>query len=136
MRCRAAATDTGYCYLHSKPNRAAELGRIGGLAKRSAPIIGQPVLQSLHCTQDIGNTLDRLAHEVYEGKTPPSVAKSLTGILTLRLRVLEMYNADERIAKIEEHLKRLELMMSIPSPEIPQPKYDDIESDDDIESAE
>ncbi len=28
--CRAAATESGYCYFHTNPDVAAELGRIGG----------------------------------------------------------------------------------------------------------
>ena len=130
MRCRAAATNTGYCYLHSEPNRPAKLGRIGGLAKRSDPIINRAALPSLHCAQELGNFLDRLLREVYEDKTTPDVAKSLIGILKLKLQVLATYNAEERIAKMEKDLKTLELMMGLPDPDIPEPKSEDIESDE------
>jgi len=34
--CRAAATSGGLCYFHANPNKAAELGRIGGRNKDSS----------------------------------------------------------------------------------------------------
>ena len=47
--CRAAATAGGLCFFHANPNKASELGRIGGRSKhmmaprlairlRSAPV--------------------------------------------------------------------------------------------------
>ena len=34
--CRAAATEGGLCFFHANPNKAAELGRIGGQKKGQA----------------------------------------------------------------------------------------------------
>jgi hypothetical protein len=36
-RCRAAATSGGLCFFDANPNKAAELGRIGGRKKRRLP---------------------------------------------------------------------------------------------------
>jgi len=43
--CRAAATAGGLCFFHANPNKASELGRIGGrsngkfLANNSEPLL-------------------------------------------------------------------------------------------------
>jgi hypothetical protein len=34
--CRAAATAGGLCFFHANPDKASELGRIGGRNKRHA----------------------------------------------------------------------------------------------------
>jgi len=35
--CRAAATEGGLCFFHANPNKAAELGRVGGRKSRYPP---------------------------------------------------------------------------------------------------
>lgn len=35
--CRAAATSGGLCFFHANPNKASELGRIGGRNKNRIP---------------------------------------------------------------------------------------------------
>lgn len=130
MPCRAAATATGLCFFHSNPIKAAELGRIGGMAKRSVPIIGLAVLPSLTCTQQIGAVLDRLAREVYGRKTPTDIAKVLIEILKLQLQALAKCNADERITKVEEQFQRLQLMMQLRDPDSPEPEDQDVEAEE------
>jgi hypothetical protein len=119
IHCRAAATATGFCFFHSNPNKAAELGRIGGLAKRKVPITGLATLPASSCAHEVGNVLDRLAQQVYERNLQPSTAQSIVAILKLKLLVLTNSNTDQRIAKLEEQLKRLQLTMSLPDPDVP-----------------
>lgn len=72
--CPAAATAGGLCFFHSNPNKASELGRIGGRRKR--PIVPEnaeplPALDSMVAVRDV---VDRLIADVYAGKLNPKIA--------------------------------------------------------------
>src|SRR5690242_8419743 len=53
--CRAAATASGLCFFHANPDKASELGRLGGSNKRSAVsenLEPLPALNSAHGIRD------------------------------------------------------------------------------------
>jgi uncharacterized protein DUF5763 len=57
--CRAAATAGGLCYFHANPDKASELGRIGGRSNRhSASEAADPLpaldMRSRFETQSLG----------------------------------------------------------------------------------
>jgi len=99
--CRAAATAGGLCFFHANPNKASELGRIGGrsmgklLANNSEPL---PSLSSMVAVQD---AVDRLIADVYAGKLHPRIAGGLAPLLQLQLRALDATDVEQRIAKLE-----------------------------------
>jgi len=107
--CRAAATSGGLCFFHANPNKASELGRIGGRRNRRAgateAVDPLPKLDKVTAVQD---AVEKLISEVYAGKLHPRVAAGLAPLLNLQLRALEATDLDRRIAKVEKLLVRAE----------------------------
>jgi hypothetical protein len=106
--CRAAATAGGLCFFHANPNKASELGRIGGrskgkfLANNSEPL---PALSSMVAVRD---AVDRLISDVYAGTHHPRIAGGLAPLLQLQLRALDATDVEQRIAKLERLTARRE----------------------------
>ena len=66
--CRAAPTEGGLCFFHANPDKAVELGRIGG-TKNRYPFVGEdrPPL-AIESVKEVQTTLTRLIDEVYSSK--------------------------------------------------------------------
>jgi hypothetical protein len=75
--CRAAATDGGLCFFHANPNKAAELGRIGGRSKGWVLPDDAKPLPTLNSAVAVRDTVDRLIADVYAGKLHPRIATGL-----------------------------------------------------------
>lgn len=63
--CRAAATEGGLCFFHSNPNKAAELGRIGGTKNRYTFVDELRAPLAIESVKEVQTTLSRLIDEVY-----------------------------------------------------------------------
>jgi hypothetical protein len=101
--CRAAATEGGLCFFHANPNKAVELGRIGGRrSKRQAATASADPLPALNNAMAVGETLNRWIAEVYSGKLDFRVAAVLVRLLDLQVRVTPQTDLEQRIAKLEE----------------------------------
>jgi hypothetical protein len=101
--CRAAATAGGLCFFHANPNKAAELGRIGGRnSKRQADAASADPLPALNNAMAVGETLNRWIAEVYSGKLDFRIAAVLVRLLDLQVRVTPRTDLERRIAKLEE----------------------------------
>jgi hypothetical protein len=105
--CRAAATAGGLCFFHANPNKAAELGRLGGRSKNQIVTEGLDPLPALDNAIAVRDTLARLITDVHAGKVALNTAAELARLLNLQLRALES------IAKFEERRKASEGSMSI-----------------------
>jgi hypothetical protein len=118
--CRAAATKGGRCYFHAHPDKAAELGRIGGRSNRRAAVENADPLPTLDSALAVRETVARLIADVYAGKLNPRVAAGLAPLLNLQLRAIEITEItnkmERRLAKVEKLLAeaedRLETMAS------------------------
>ena len=101
--CRAAASEGGLCFFHGNPNKASELGRIGGRNNRHllAIEISDP-LPKLENGTDLRDLIARLIREVYSGKLPPRIATGLAPLMSLQLRALEATDLERRLAKLEK----------------------------------
>lgn len=97
--CRAAATAGGLCFFHANPNKAAELGRLGGRSKNQVVIEGLDPLPALDNAVAVRDTLARLISDVHAGKLALGTAAELARLLNLQLRALES------VAKLEDRLK-------------------------------
>jgi hypothetical protein len=105
-RCRAAATAGGLCFFHANPNKAAELGRLGGKSKR---ILGSENLDPLPILDNaaaVRSTVARLIADVYAGKVHPRVAAGLAPLMNLQLRAIETTDLERRLVKIEKLLEK------------------------------
>jgi hypothetical protein len=106
--CRAAAMEGGLCFFHANPNKASELGRIGGRRNRHVSAENADPLPSLDNALAVQNTLARLANDVYSGKLQPRVALSLAHLLSLLLRAIGITDIEQRLAKLERERLPLE----------------------------
>jgi hypothetical protein len=104
--CRAAATEGGLCFFHANPNKAVELGRIGG-KKNGLLRVGLDPLPNLDNAMAIRDTVARLISDVYAGKLHPRISAGLAPLMHLQLRVLEKTEVEKRLARVERLLRDL-----------------------------
>ena len=100
--CRAAATAGGLCFFHANPNKAAELGRVGGKKNRHHSDNNQDSLPTLETAQAVRETVARLISEVYAGKMNPRTAAGLAPLLSLQLRAIETTDLQRRLEQLEK----------------------------------
>ena len=100
--CRAAATDGGLCFFHANPNKAAELGRIGGRRNRHIFVGLEDPTTDLRTAKGVMEECARLIESVYAGRVPPKVATCIAPLLSLQMRVIQLADLDVRIAKLEQ----------------------------------
>ncbi len=107
--CPAAATDGGLCFFHANPNKASELGRIGG--SRSKRLVaaesGNP-LPTLDSAIAVRDTVARLIPDVLAGKVHPRIAASLGPLMNIQLHAIAASNLELQFAQLEKRLTRLE----------------------------
>jgi hypothetical protein len=103
--CQAAATPGGLCFFHANPNRAVELGRVGGRSKRSSlsSDTADP-LPKLDTAIAVQNAVERVIAGLYAVTIQPRVAASLGPLLHLQLRAIEANALHVRLAKLEAQL--------------------------------
>jgi hypothetical protein len=70
--CRAAATAGGLCFFHANPDKASELGRIGGRSNRHAAAENTDPLPTLDNAIAVRDTVARLIEDLYAGKIHPT----------------------------------------------------------------
>jgi len=99
--CRAAATAGGLCFFHANPDKASELGRIGGRSNRHVASESTDPLPSLDNAIAVRNMVARLIADVYAGRMNPRVAAGLAPLLNLQLRAIETTDLERRLAKLE-----------------------------------
>ncbi len=100
--CRAAATEGGLCYFHANPNKASELGRIGGTRKRYDGSESCEPLPPLNNAIAVRDVVARLIGDVYSGRLHPKIAASLAPLMNLQLRAIEVVDLEQRLAKLEK----------------------------------
>lgn len=105
--CRAAATAGGLCYFHANPNKASELGRIGGSKRRRAVQSSEP-LPTVDNAVAVRDLVAQLIADVHSGKVHPKVAAGLAPLMNLQLRAIETSNLELQLARIEKRLTDLE----------------------------
>jgi hypothetical protein len=94
--CRAAATAGGLCFFHANPNKASELGRLGGKSNRHVGSQSVEPLPPLEDAVAVRDAVARVIADVHAGRTHPRAAFSLARLLNLHLRAIEA------VAKAEE----------------------------------
>jgi len=139
--CRAAATEGGLCFFHANPNKAAELGRIGGKSRLTSFDRDVDPLPSLDNARAVRDTVARLICDVFDGKLHPRVAAGLAPLMHLQLRAIETAGFEERIAKLEKRMARLQAeedakpdraeLASHPPPAVPLQPEDNFSWNDD-----
>jgi len=97
--CRAAATASGLCFFHSNPDKASELGRIGGRGNRHSVVQTSDPLPALNKASAVRDGLARVIRDLHEGKIHPRTATSMAQLLNLQLRTIKtVTELEERAA--------------------------------------
>jgi hypothetical protein len=104
--CRAAATEGGLCFFHGNPDKAAELGRIGGKSKFRAAENSDP-LPKLDNAAAVLDTGARLIGDLYAGRLNPRIAAGFASLMHLQLRAIETTNLEHRLANIEKRMAEI-----------------------------
>ena len=100
--CRAAATPGGLCYFHANPDKASELGRVGGKKNRQFRDEGLTPLPKLDSAAAIADVVERLISDIHGGQLDPKTASALVALLNLKLRAIESMNHAERLGRLEK----------------------------------
>jgi hypothetical protein len=100
--CRAAATAGGLYFFHANPDKASELGRIGGRSNRHAAADNTDPLPTLDNAIAVRDTVARLIEDVYAGKIHPRIAAGLVPLLNLQLRAIRTTDLEGRLANLEK----------------------------------
>jgi hypothetical protein len=87
--CRAWATESGLCFLHANPDKASELGRIGGRTNRHRVVEAGATLPKSNTGIAVQETIDRVIEDVYSGKLDPRSAAAICQLLNMRARVVQ-----------------------------------------------
>jgi hypothetical protein len=111
--CRAAATEGGLCFFHANPNKASELGRIGGRKKShfsvDSTVEPMPTLDNPLAVRD---AVARLIADVYAGKVHPRIGAGLAPLLHLQMRAIEATEIERmsrRLTKLEKQLAEFQV---------------------------
>ncbi len=107
-RCGAAATASGLCFFHANPNKASELGRIGGRNNRHAAGENVDPLPTLDSALAVREALAQLVADVYAGRIHPRMLSGLASLMSLQLRAIETTNFDRRVAELEKRIAETE----------------------------
>ena len=87
--CTAWAMEGGLCYFHANPDKAAELGRKGGLRDRHTYEQSNEPVAPPESAADVKRMLAETMAEVKAGKTDPKVANTVAYLATVLLRAHE-----------------------------------------------
>ena len=102
-RCRAIAVKGGLCPLHADPQRAAEMGRKSGKARRNrnsweVPSAEIPPPQS---AREIRSALGQFISDVRARRLEPKVATTLGYLANVLLKSIEVSELEDRLAALE-----------------------------------
>jgi hypothetical protein len=106
--CKAAATEGGLCFFHANPDKAAELGRIGGKSKRHVYMLDPNPLPVLDNAIAVRDTVARLIADVYSGRLSPRIASGLAPLLNIQLRAIDATDIELRMTRLDERLAVIE----------------------------
>lgn len=99
--CRAAATEGGLCFFHANPNKASELGRVGGRKSRHPLGCVADPPRDVKSMKGVLEAAARLIEDVYSGKISPRIAGSVAPLLALQMRAIRETDLEMRIARLE-----------------------------------
>ena len=102
--CGAPATETGYCHLHSDPERAAQLGREGGRKNRHVLETDARPLPALDTMTGVCNALAVMIEDVHARRMDPKTAAGLAPLFNSLMRALEPEETERRLKNLETKL--------------------------------
>src|SRR5438046_1374711 len=86
LPCRARAMESGYCYLHAHPEKAAELGRAGGRQNRHAVDGLSAPLPALDSVAGLTAAIAQMIVDVHAKRLHPRIATGVAPLFNTLLR--------------------------------------------------
>lgn len=111
--CRAAATKSGLCFFHGDPNKAAELGSIGGKRNRRLSARSADPLPPLDSAKAIEDNLNWIYDGVRTGNIEPKVANTLLQVISAKERITDKMVIERQMAEMQDDLRTLKSMIQI-----------------------
>jgi Family of unknown function (DUF5763) len=105
--CQASATESGYCYLHTNPDMAAELGRAGGRKNRHVVDDDFRPLPPMDTITGVKDAVVQMIRDVYSRDLHPRTAAGVAPLLNTLLRALGESDHEQRIKQLEKQLSEL-----------------------------
>jgi hypothetical protein len=101
--CRAAAVRGRLCTLHAHPERAAEMGRKSGQARRTKEMLAQEwaELSPPRTAQEVRVVLGQFIADVRSKRLDPKVAGTLGQLANVLLKSIEVADIETRLAALE-----------------------------------
>ena len=104
---RAAATESGYCYLHSNPDIASQLGRTGGRKNRHVTEGAAGTLPALDTVTGVKDAIAQMIVDVHANRLHPRTAAGIAPLLNALLRALGAADLEQRIKQLEKSIEEL-----------------------------
>jgi general stress protein YciG len=106
-QCAAPAIRGGiYCALHNDPERAVELGRMGGTRSRKVYESPDREIPAPRNACDVKNLLAEVMAEIRAGKMDPKLGTTLGYLGTSLLKAIEISDIEARLEKLENGLEK------------------------------
>lgn len=112
-QCKAAATDTGLCFFHSNPRKAAELGSIGGKRNRRPSAWIPDPLPPLDSARSVVDDLNRIYDQVSTGAITPKVGNTLLQVIAAKERMTQKLLLERQVAELQSDLRTLKSIIQI-----------------------
>ena len=90
-----------FCYLHSDPGRAAQLGRMGGMGNRHVYENDGKEVSPPQTASDVKNLLAYAMAEIRAGKMDPKLGTTLGYLGTSLLKAIETSDIEQRLERLE-----------------------------------
>jgi hypothetical protein len=104
--CAAPAIKGGlFCAIHSDPERAAQLGRKGGMGNRHVYQNHPMEVAAPQTATDVKNLLAEAMAAIRAGKMDPKLGTTLGYLGTSLLKAIETSDIEKRLEKLENGLK-------------------------------
>ena len=105
--CRAPAViGTAFCALHGDPERAAELGRMGGQKNRHYVETEPMEITPPSTPEEIKNLLAQAMADVRAKKLEPRAATALTYMSRVLLEAIAATDLQSQVERLEQQLQR------------------------------
>ena len=107
--CRAVAVKAGLCTFHANPQRAAELGRIGGRKNRHYPDSTDPVpTNPPKSADDVRGLLAETMASVHARRLDHKVGVVLASLGKALLEAIEIADLEGRVKALEKRIANTE----------------------------
>ena len=105
--CGTAAMEGGLCFFHANPDKARELGRIGGRKNRRGMVEAAGAVPPLDNKIAVGNKIAELVDGICSGRIHPKIGSGVAPLLSLQMRTIEA-NHERRIEALEKQFAEAE----------------------------